>query len=289
MTDKTLQDDRTTATPATPETGIAAHNMYRMSGAFVAELALYRLSVDGYRVVHALMHAICRMLPEWHPDIRLDAAPIRSRSLDLRRVLGLEKVNGNRNLAGGMEELAKTDLFDTLHFAHGNEWIVWRFADETLSKALDEASYGLLDASALPSLSSPLDYEVYARTAVVRRMRAPETHLPLPLILGLHGLTGSEWSHVARPLKNALRKTCRHFSLLAVVNCDRSGELRGIDHLDIRFKRHDQPWRPKFLGKVSAATRKCLVIEGTGCVSVDPPDLPGHLESKRQAGARRSP
>ena len=50
------------------ETGIAAHDMYRMSGLFMRDFGLLSLPTDAHRLIHAILHATCRRLPEWSPD-----------------------------------------------------------------------------------------------------------------------------------------------------------------------------------------------------------------------------
>lgn len=224
--------------PLATETGIAADNMYRMSGLFMNELARILLPIDAHRLLHGLLHATCRKLPEWSPDVDQPEEGYRARSVVLRDTVGLRARNCNSNLRDGIAHLASAEIFDWLDFNHGNEFVCWRFKDNVLSAILDQAGYGLLDASGLPGLKNVTDYQIYGLTSLVRRMRKPEFTFTVAhaAIWADHDIPA--WSAVSSKVVTAIRRSCEHYGLTAFLFQERHGELRGIDAVTVRF------WRP---------------------------------------------
>lgn len=274
----------TTTPPAaelgkTPETGIAADDMYRMSKAFCGHVHRLRLSINALRLLHALLHATCRDLPRWSTCAMQPAEGLRRPSLALRRVLGLETANGNRDLTAGAKELRGSGLFDMIGYAHGHTWLCWRLTDDALAFIFDDRRYGLFDARHLPSLRTITDFTMHSELAVVRRMRRGVFELHLDSAPG-----GRTWATGSRTIMTALRRGAGLQRLLLVVFLDCEGVMRGIDTMHVRAWRPGCTWTIRDLAKLNASTRRCLFVDGAGHVEVPIGALRGSLQKVAEDG-----
>ena len=268
-------------------TGIAAPDMYRMSRAFVTHVHGLGLGPDGHRLLHALVHATCRDLPAWSPEIRQPEDGWRRPCLALRRVLGREAANGNRGLAAGARELLATGLFDLLGAAHRNSWLHWRFTDPALALLLDERRYGLLDARHLPALRSQMDFFLHAEVALVRRMRRPAFAFDLSPHAAPGGPGRRGWSAARTPVLQALRRCAAAQGMTMIVALEGTGYLPGIDQVHVRIRRPGSAWTVRELARIRPTTRRCLVVDGTGHTEIPPRDLAPALQALEGAGWRR--
>lgn len=273
------QTAQETRDPLAIETGIVADDMYRMSGLFMNDLAKISLPTDAHRLLHGLLHATCRKLPKWSPDVDQPVEGYRARSVVLRSTVGLRARNCNLNLQDGIVYLASAEIFDWLYFNHGNEFVCWRFKDNVLSAILDQPGYGLLDASGLPSLKNVTDYQIYGLTSLVRRMRKPEFTFTVAhaAIWADHEIP--TWSAVSSKVVTAIRRSCEHYGLTAFMFQERHGDLRGVDAVTVRFWRPGCLWKTAALARVPGPTVKCSAIDRTGSVSVLPEAFPALLKS----------
>ncbi len=275
------QTTRNTLDPLANETGIAAQDMYRMSGLFMCDLGLLSLPTDAHRLFHSILHATCRRLPEWSPDARQPVEGYRARSVVLRGTVGLRARNCNLNLRDGIACLASSEIFDWLGFEHGNEFICWRFKDNVLSAILDQQSYGLLDAGGLPSLKNATDYQIYGLSSLVRRMRKPEFSFTVAhaAIWADHDIPA--WSAISSKVVTALRRSCKHYRLTAFMLLERHGDLRGVDAVTVRFWRPGCCWKTVALAYTPGSTVKCIAVDGSDDVTVQPHAFPALLERLR--------
>jgi hypothetical protein len=267
--------------PLVKETGIAAQNMYRMSGLCMRDFGSLGLSTDAHRLLHALLHVTCRALPEWSPYVLQPSEGYQARSVVLRSQVGLRARNCNLNLHTGIERLALVEIFDRLEFTHGNEFIRWRFKNNVLSAILDQQSYGLLDVSVLPSLKNGTDYQIYCLSSLVRRMRKPEFSFWVAeaAIWAGHGI--AEWSSVRSIMQKAISRSCKRYGFTAFLLLERQGNLRGIDAVTVRFWRPGCCWKAAALAYTPGPTVKCMAIDGSHAVTAEPAAFPALVEQLR--------
>ncbi|WP_340110605.1 hypothetical protein [Pikeienuella sp. HZG-20] len=281
-------DIATTSPKDAVETGIEADDMYRMSKLFVEHLCQLPLPVNVHRVLHGLLHRTCRDLPDWSPRARQPEEGYRARCVVLRKSLGLCGANGNRDLVAGVEAIRHLGFFQAIGFDHGNEWLVWRFHDDLLSAILDNAVYGLLDASALCRLKRPTDYQIFCLTSIVRRMRKPTFTFTVPDAAIWIDKETIRWSDVGAGVIKALMLSCRHYGLTACVLLHRRGMLRGIDTIEVRLRGPGSLWSMAVLAKLHPATEKCVLVDGSGRMDVNRGDFPELVRELRSAKWRLS-
>ncbi len=280
------QDTQDTFDPLTKETGIAADDMYRMSGLFMHDFTALSLPTDAHRLFHALLHATCRRLPEWSPDVRQLDEGYQARSVVLRAGVGLLKRNCNSNFQVGIAALTPVGIFDWLEFDHGNEFICWRFKDNVLSTILDQGIYGLLDASGLRNLKNATDYQIFSLASRARRMKTPEFSFTVRHAAIWAEKDSPAWSSVNSRIFCALRHSCDHYGLTALMLLERRGDLRGIDTVTVRFWRPGCCWKMAGLARTprsTGSTVKCIAIDSSGQVTVQPKAFPALLERLRRA------
>lgn len=263
-------------------TGIAADDMYRMSRLIADALMVMPLSLNAHRVFHGLLHATCRQLSSWSPEVRQPDQGYRLRCVPLRERLGLLQVNGNRNLQAGVMDLKESGMFQSLTFLHDNTWLSWRFRDDIISAVLDDHAYGLLDASVLPRLKSRTSYHIVYLASMVRRMRRPTFSFLVPHAGIWIDKDEADWSDVSDGIIKSLRIFCGHYNLLAVVLLQRRGLKRGIDMLEIRLRGSTSLWSMKQLGKCDPTTTTCLVIDGERHIRTCVDELPAFLARLRE-------
>jgi len=278
------QVQNTSAQGNIPNTGIAAENMYRMSRLFQDNCSLLPLSVNGHRVLHALLHRTCRDLPYWSSSAQQSPEGYRAKCVVLRRTLGLEAVKSNRNLQLGIADLNETDIFESIGFLHRNAWLSWRFNDSTLSFILAGDSYGLLDASALHTFRTVVDYQVFNHVSVVRRTRKPTIEITLEQIAIWTDRENARWADVSASFLDALKLSCAHYGLTAVVLLEGRGYFAGIDTVVIRLRRAGSLWTTSDLSKSSVWTQVCLLIDRTKKLRVSPAGLPDAVQRAKAVG-----
>lgn len=265
-------------------TGIAADDMYRMSRHFCEGYGVLPLSVNGHRLLHALLHRTCRGLPEWSSDVRQPPGGHRARCVVLRRTLGLERSKSNRDLIAGIADLSETNIFEALEFEHKNTWLTWRFDDAILSCILNGSSYGLLDASALRTFRKGIDYQIFGQVSVVRRTRKAQFALTVEQVGLWMEMENARWSDVSTALLNAIRLSCAHYGLTAVVLLEGRGYLAGVDTVVVRLRRPGSFWSASELSNCSVWTRRCLLIDGSAQLRVTPAGLPDAVKRAKAVG-----
>ncbi|MFZ3585106.1 hypothetical protein ACOI1H_23665 [Loktanella sp. DJP18] len=282
------------ATAHTPISGagptdIATDDMYRMSRLFVEPCSAVPMSLNGHRLLHALLHRTCRDLPEWSAEVRQPPDGYRAPCAALRRTLGLESDNGNRNLAPGIADLRQTNILDVLEFGHQNAWLTWRFEDAMLRTILDGERYGLLDASALRKFGSVADFQIFSLVSVVRRTRKAAFTFEVQQAGIWTGKPEARWSDVSAVIINAIRLSCAHYGLTAVVLLEARGFLAGIDTVVVRLQRRGGLWTASGIAKCSVWTRACVVIDPAGHTRVASADLPDLVARLSKTGWRLKP
>ncbi len=267
-------------------TGIAAPDMYRMSKIFCDDVSVLPMSVNGQRVLHALLHRTCRALPAWSPEIRQPPDGHRAKCMALRHTLGLEKARGNRDLTAGVANLNETNIFEMINFQHGNTWLTWRFNDAMLRTILDGDRYGLLDASALRTFRKVADYQIFGQVSVARRTRKAAFKIDMTQTGIWTEKVHARWSDVSAVMIEAIRLSCASYGLTAVVLLEGRGSLAGIDTVVVRLRRPGGLWSASAIAKCSSWTRHCLVIDGSRHIRVTPTDLPSVVEAVKKVGWR---
>ena len=281
-----MQNPGAIAQNATVGTGIAADDMYRMSRSFRDRCSVLPLTTNGHRVLHALLYRTCRDLPRWDADVQQPAEGHRARCKVLRHTLGLERANGNRDLRAGISDLIETDMFKWIGFCHRNSWLSWRFDDEVLSWILEGGSYGLVDASALHRFRTVLDYQVFNHVSVVRRTRKPEFTITLEQAAIWTEKENARWSDVSAGFLSALKLSCAHYGLTAVVLLEGQGYLPGIDTVVVRLRCPGSLWSASDISKCSFWTQRCLLIDGSDHIRVTPAALPDAVKQAKALGWR---
>lgn len=282
-----LQDDNTTMTQreeVSNKTGIAADDMYRMSRQFTDYICHNSWSLDAHRVFHAVLHRTCRALPGWSEEAVQPEEGYRIRAIRLRETVGLEAVNGNRNLRAGVAVLQSTGIFDWIGFLHRNEFLAWRYREEVLAAILENGVYALLDASALPKLTCPIAHQIFCQVSQVRRMRKPRFRITVPHVGIWIDRDTARWSDVSKGVISALQVSCAHYGLTACVLLDRRGMLRGIDTVEVRLRQRGSLWSVTDMAKLNPETTKCLVVDSSGYRTLgrgDFPDFVGRLRDAR--------
>jgi hypothetical protein len=249
-------------------TAIAVPDMYRISQDFVSALPALQLQTNAHRTLHALLHATCRAMSDWHDGhIQPDQGFLRA-CKPLRKVVGLEAENCNRSLRDGVLQLRDTGIFDILAFAHDFSWLNWRFTDTTLEQILDDRRYGLFDASILPALRSPLDFTICSSVAIARRMRRPAFSIQVESLAAMLGKPDASWCKIKDSFIKSLMIAAAHqnLSFFLLLKCE--GYRRGIDTVDVRIKRPGSLWTRDKLAKVTCTTRQYLIVDASGFVEV---------------------
>lgn len=265
-------------------TCIAAPDMYRMSKIFCDDASVLPMSVNGQRMLHALLHRTCRDLLGWSPEIRQPPDGHRAQCMALRHTLGLEKARGNRDLTAGVADLNETNIFERIHFEHGNTWLTWRFDDAMLRTILDGDRYGLLDASALRKFRKVADYQIFGQVSVARRTRKAAFEINMTQAWIWTEKVHARWSDVSAIIIEAIRLSCAHYGLTAVVLLEGRGSLTGVDTVVVRLRRRGGLWSVSDIAKCSVWTRRCLVIDGSRHIRVTPTDLPSVVAAVKKVG-----
>ena len=284
-----IQNSNTTAptiASGAGQTDIAASDMYRMSKIFCDDVSVLPMSANGLRVLHVLLHATCRDLSVWSPTIRQPPGGHRARCMVLRHTLGLERARGNRDLTSGIANLNETNIFEMIDFQHGNTWLMWRFEDAMLRTILDGDRYGLLDASALRTFGKVADYQIFGQVSVVRRTRKAAFEIDITQAGIWTEKVHARWSDVSAIIIEAIRLSCAHYGLTAVVLLEGRGSVAGIDTVVVRLRRPGGLWSASAIAKCSSWTRHCLVIDGSRHIRVTPTDLPSVVEAAKKVGWR---
>ena len=291
MTHPTINPVATANTPISGAgpTDIATDDMYRVSALFAEPCSVLTMSLNGHRLLHALLHRTCRDLPAWSAEVRQPPEGHRAPCIALRRTLGLETDNGNRNLAAGIADLRETNIFDVLEFDHGNAWLIWRFEDAMLRTILDGERYGLLDASALRKFGSGADFQIFSLASVVRRTRKAAFAFEVQQAGIWTEKPQARWSDVSAVIIKAIQRSCAHYDLTAVVLLEAHGFLPGIDTVVVRLRRRGGLWTASGIAKCSVWTRACLVIDSAGHTRVAPADLPDFVARLSKTGWRLKP
>lgn len=103
--------------------------------------------------------------------------------------------------------------------------------------------------------------------------------------LGLdNAAQGKTWATCSRTILTALRQGAAHHRLFLVVFLDCTGAARGIDMLHVRAWRPGCTWTIRDLAKVSATSRRCLLVDGAGHVEVEIGALRDSLHRVADAG-----
>lgn len=185
--------------------------------------------------------------------------------LELRKLLGLERSNGNRALATGIAELCETRVFEHIEFMHGNESLSWKLTDEVGDYLFSEHVYGLFDIRCVSHLRSPLDILVYSEIGLIRRMRAPR----ITLLLG--GIAtclkrDAEWQRLRPDVIRALQISAALYDVGFIVLPGRDGTRRGISSLEVRIVKQGQTgwsWKGMTAAPADMAVRKVLLIRAS--------------------------
>lgn len=262
-------------------TGIEADDMYRMSRGFISDVAASNISTNSLRVLHALAHATCRRLSGWSEDHRQPEEGYLVASRVLKERLGLVRANCNRDLLAGAEESDLTTVLDWLEFRHGTEWLSWRFNDRALAYMLENSTYGLLDASGLPTLKRPIDFHLFGLMSLHRRMRTAKFEITVPEMWPWIKADRADWSYLRRPFIAALQKSCSIYNLNTVVLLSCHGNLRGIDTIQIRLRSAGSLWSVERLGKTDPMVRKCVIVGPQATHECLPQRLPDTLTALR--------
>jgi hypothetical protein len=265
------------------DTGIASNDMYRMSRSFCDGFRTRWLSANAHRVLHALLYLTCRKLPTWSSDVWQVQEGYRAECMLLRRILGLESRNSNRDWRAGIAELVDVEIFDHLHLVHDNSWLCWRFKDEVLSWILSGHSYGLMDARALTKLRDATDFQMYNHVSVARRTWKAKCVLSVADIGIWMQKADPRWPDIRDGFIKALKLSCAHYDLSACVLLECHGHLRGIDTIEIRLRRVGGGWRFSELAASHTFTRRCLLVDGTHQKDVVCKELPVAVKALQKA------
>jgi hypothetical protein len=254
--------------PATP--GQDRDSLYRMSEALMIALANTGLTLQGSRVLHGLVHHVCRQTSDWHNGGAVqDPNGYLIRLVDLRRNLGLERANGNAAVKAGLQNLVNLKFLVNCRLKNANQWLEFKLAADAFDCLFDEMPYGLFDIRHVRHLSTPLDFLIYEKVGLLRRRRAPEFSLflnadrnPDPSAL--------TWPRLRPKLTSSLQKSAMIFDLQFMAICRAGGTRIGIDHLTIRIRSAKTRWSAKSFASVPTSVRKVLLIDRNKCLESSP-------------------
>ena len=251
---------------------------YYLSGPFWEVACRSVPDVRCLRVLHVLVHAVCRTLESWHGTQSLQPAEgYMERSNVLRARMGQPGSRDNRALAAGLKDLEAAGLVEWSAFHHGGEWCAWRLPDAFFDLLFDGTAYGLFDIGWLPGLETDLDLALHGWLGLRRRMRRPEWEINLGP-LAAHCGRSADWTRLRPAMTRSLQRLARLWSarFLVVLMCE--GRRRGIDTLLLRMTHSQTLWRRDQLGQIPVHGRKVLMIDAARCVDVGTRDVPMKLE-----------
>lgn len=247
---------------------------YRISKVLLLGLFRKGLTLHGARVLHGLVHSVCRQTTNWHDGTAPQFPfPYRIRCVELRRNLGLEKANGNAALKAGLQNLEQLSFLEEYTFCHWNQWLEFNLTEKAFALLFDIQPYGLFDIRDAASLSSTLDFLIYETTGIARRKRAPEFDLCADTHFGGAGHV-LDWPRLRPKLVPALQKSARIFGMKFVVICEARGSRLGIDEVKIRMSSAGTLWSNKSLSSMPNTARKVILISQDEAPEISPADAP---------------
>ncbi|MGC9419865.1 MAG: hypothetical protein ACP5EN_12925 [Rhodovulum sp.] len=273
----------TDATVASVPTDIPSEFMYRIPRGFQELIVSLCLDLDALRLLHALVHATCREVPDWYRnDFAFPDGGFAKASAEIKALLGLHRSNDNRSLKRGAEALRQTWLFDFLTFEHGSRVLRWQFRDEAKAWLFRDDDYGLLDIRALATLRTPLSVRLHTEIGLVRRMRRPQCAFAVPdLCAELRGGRVPSWERLRKPLVQALKMIAARENMRFVVLLHWQYVLPGTDTVIVRAEHLHSTWhRPQLFKRAwgRGQTTRALAIDATTVRDVALQDLPNTLE-----------
>jgi len=252
-----------TIDPALP--GQDRDSLYRMSEALRLSFEHTGLTLHGSRVLHGIVHHVCRQTTDWHHgDAVQDPQGYRIRLFDLRRKLGLERANGNAALRAGLQDLLTLHFLESCELRNANQWLDFKLAANAFDCLFDQVPYGLFDIRHVQHLSSPLDFLIYETVGVLRRRRAPDFTLFLGTDLDPSPSTLT-WPRLRPKLISSLKKSAAIFDLQFLAICRAEGTRIGIDELTIRIRSAKTVWSAKSFANLPVTARKALLIDKYHC------------------------
>lgn len=249
--------------PALP--GQDRDSLYRMSEALRLSFEHTGLTLHGSRVLHGIVHHVCRQTTDWHHgDAVQDPQGYRIRLFDLRHKLGLERTNGNAALRAGLQDLLTLQFFEHCELRNANQWLDFKLAANAFDCLFDQVPYGLFDIRQVQHLSTPLDFLIYEKVGILRRRRAPEFTLFLGTDLDPSPSTLT-WHRLRPKLISSLKKSAAIFDLQFLAICRAEGSRIGIDELTIRIRSAKTVWSAKSFANLPVTARKALLIDKYHC------------------------
>lgn len=280
--DDTPHDPVDAAVTSVP-TDIPSDFMYRIPRGFHAHVVALELNLDALRLLHALIHATCREVPNWYRnDFAFPGAGFARASTDIKALVGPVRSNDNRSLKRGVEALRKTWLFEFLSFVHGSRVVRWQFSDKAKAWLFRDDTYGVFDIRSIADCTSAFAVRLHTEFGLVRRMRRPQCAFAVPdLCAELRADGVPSWERLRKPLVQALQKIAAREGMRFVVLLHWQYVLPGIDTVVVRAEHLHSNWqrpqlfkRPKGRGQ----TTRALVIDATTVRDVALKDLPDAVE-----------
>lgn len=257
--------------PALP--GQDRDSLYRISDALLTALAHTGLTFHGSRVLHGIVHHVCRQTSNWHNgDAVQEPHGYRIRLVDLRHRLGLERAKGNAALKAGLQNLLTLRFFESCTLLNANQWLEFKLAEDAFDCLFDEVPYGLFDIRHIRHLSTPLDFLIHETVGVRRRRRAPDFNL----FLGMStdpSLVDLTWPRLRPRLVSSLQKSAAIFDLQFLTICRAEGTRIGIDELTIRIRSAKTAWSAKSFASLPVSARKVFLIDKHQCLEGSRSDL----------------
>lgn len=266
-----------TSPPQASSADIPRPDLYRLSGSLIGILQSLKIGAQGYDLMHALCHGMCRQIPDWHNGTALQPEEgYRMRCQHLRIHMGRNADNGNRSITRAIEQLEPYRMFDWLELRHGNTWLSWRLHDTIFDAIFDPlpAPYGLFDIQACQKIRSELEHILYVNIGLVRRSRKPEFYFNLPACADLLGLNHTRgWSGLRRPILKAAKTAAEAFGLDVMLVAECQGFWPGIDRLRVRPFGKATRWSHKNLVKMPPEATKVFILQGDEWIERAPADL----------------
>ena len=254
-------------------TGIATDDLYYLTPPLIEALLQSTISVNALRLLHALLHLICREIEtRKHPGPYVNR-PLRIRSALLREKCGWGSSKGNRELSPALDELLETGWFDVLKHLHDGLWVEVCFDQAVIDTNDKSGGYALHDISLLPKLRTVLDIKLAMLVCTHRRKQYPKFSLTVSQLAYLDNSDTDDWSKLRPKVVRGLQCVSEHFNLWTCVYLGEAGMKRGIDTITVFPLMTARDRSMRNLLKVKPDIRRAIIISRDQAVDCRPDSL----------------